>query len=100
MRFENTVLVSSTSLMGYVNASYDRLIEVFGEPTYDEPSGDGKVDVEWNLEFRDGTVATIYNWKDYDGGLRCKSDEAYTWHIGGKSRMAVSLVEDVLCSVK
>ena len=26
-------------------------------------SDDGKVDVEWNVMFNDGVVATIYSWK-------------------------------------
>lgn len=84
-----------TSLQGYMNATFDELIEEFGAPTYDEPSGDGKVDVEWCLRFDDGTLATIYNWKDYDGGARCKSGESYRWHIGGKSFNAVSHVIDL-----
>ena len=27
-------------------------------------SDDNKVDVEWNIMFNDGVVATIYNWKN------------------------------------
>lgn len=100
MQFEKTLIVSNTSLMGYVTASYDRLVEVFGGPTYDEPSGDGKVDIEWNLEFEDGTIATIYNWKDYDGGLRCKTEQDYVWHVGGKSKMAELLVIETLLTAK
>ena len=96
MLFDNTFVGSGTSLMGMVCTSYDRLVEVFGEPTYDEPSGDGKVDVEWNLRFVDGTEATIYNWKDYDGGLRCRTSEKYEWHIGGRSTRAERLVKELL----
>ena len=87
--------VGGTSLQGYMNATFDELFEEFGAPTYDEPSGDGKVDVEWCLRFDDGTLATIYNWKDYDNGERCKSGESYRWHIGGKSFDAVCLVSDL-----
>ena len=35
----------STSLQGYLKASYEDLVEVFGEPTITETSGDDKVDI-------------------------------------------------------
>jgi hypothetical protein len=89
---------AGTSLKGHIQATYDELVARFGKPKYDgEPSGDGKVDVEWCLEFEnsegDSFVATIYNWKDYDGGVACKSGP-YTWHIGGKSWDSVEAVMD------
>jgi hypothetical protein len=61
-----------------------QLIEVFGEPE----SGGDKTTVEWCLAFEDGTVATIYDWKEYDTptGL-------YHWHIGGRSNLAVARVQ-------
>jgi len=96
MKYE--VLLGSmggTSLQGYINATFDELFEELGAPTYDEPSGDGKVDVEWCLRFEDGTLATIYNWKDYDNGVKCKSGGLYRWHIGGKSFNAVCHVIDL-----
>jgi len=37
---------TGTSLKGYVNAAYDQLIKAFGEPTYPNESGDGKVQFE------------------------------------------------------
>jgi hypothetical protein len=85
-----------TSLQGYVKASYDQLVKVFGDPTYNETSGDDKVDFEWVLKFNDGTEATIYNWKDYDGGLYAMSTPDYTWHIGGKDKIAVCNVLETL----
>ena len=53
--FDNNDLVDicGTSLMGKVRTTYDKLVEAFGEPTYDAShSGDGKVIVEWTLDFR------------------------------------------------
>lgn len=88
-----------TSLQGYLTASYERLVELFGEPT----EGDGyKVDAEWIVEMDDGTVATIYNWKN--GRNYCEDDGLYVeeiteWHIGGHNKRAVHLVEDVLSGV-
>jgi len=83
---------SGTSLQGEVTASYEDLVDCFGEPQYTETSGDGKVDVEWNLtitepDFGEEHSVTIYNWKDYDGGLECKTNPRYEWHIGGHSTL-------------
>lgn len=99
MKFNQTSLAKAhwSSLIGYVSAPYSKLVEVFGEPN---SKGDQyKVDVEWVLEFQDGTVATIYNWKNGPSycGLRGESVEEMTeWHVGGFSDRAVSLVESCL----
>jgi hypothetical protein len=89
----------STSLQGYLIADYDTLVSVFGEPQYVETSGDGKVDIEWEMAFvdedNDGDTVfpfTIYNWKDYDGGLRARTEDNYQWHIGGTSGITSVLV--------
>lgn len=83
MKFTKDADVNGTSLQGYMPAYLHQLIEVFGEP---EGGGD-KTTVEWCLEFEDGTVATIYDWKEYETptGL-------YHWHIGGRNQKAVDRV--------
>jgi hypothetical protein len=83
MKFTNDANVNGTSLQGYVQAYYHQLVEVFGEP---EGGGD-KTTVEWCLEFEDGTVATIYDWKEYDTPMGL-----YHWHIGGRNNLAVDRV--------
>tara|TARA_X000000950_G_scaffold283858_2_gene385664 strand:+ start:645 stop:1010 length:366 start_codon:yes stop_codon:yes gene_type:complete len=90
----------STSLQGRFTASYDQLVKVFGEPQCSETSGDGKVDIEWELTVEDKEFGfspkpvTIYNWKDYDGGLEAMTNPKYEWHIGGLNFSdAVSLKE-------
>lgn len=91
--------VSGTHLQGYIYEDYDRLVEAFGEPS----EGDGyKVDAEWIIEFDDGTVATIYNWKNgrnYCGGDGLDVEAITDWHIGGRSKRAVELVQAVLDNV-
>ena len=84
--FENSsnVSINGTCLQGYIETTYDELVNVFGQPT--ELEGD-KVTVEWILQFSDGTVATIYDWK-----LSKTPTGYYPWHIGGKSQRAVELV--------
>jgi hypothetical protein len=85
MKFTQTdwTEANGTHLQGYVRAYYHELVEVFGAP---EGGGD-KTTVEWALKFEDGTVATIYDWKEYETPMA-----SYDWHIGGKSKQAVHAV--------
>jgi len=95
----------SGCLQGYVSENYHTLVSVFGEPDHVDPSGDGKVNTEWELMFtvseRDfagepvqrRVYATIYDWKDYDGGERSRNSLSYDWHIGGSSTEAVDCVK-------
>jgi hypothetical protein len=74
---------NGTSLQGYVQAHYHQLVAVFGEPD----GGGDKTTVEWVLQFADGTVATIYDWKESETPMGL-----YRWHIGGRNSTAVSRV--------
>lgn len=89
-----------TSLQGHIAATYQELVDVFGEPTYLDPSEDGKVNTEWELTgfdmFGDRMPVTIYDWKEYDGGERSRSGLKYEWHIGGTKREAVNFVMEKL----
>jgi hypothetical protein len=89
----------STSLQGYITASYADLVKVFGEPQNTETSGHGKIDIEWELEVHDYefnsiSPLTIYNWKDYDGGTTAKTQSDYRWHVGGERKIVASYVEE------
>ena len=79
---ENVPNTSGTHLKGYINATYRELVNLLGEPTFNEPSGDGKVQVEWVVEF-EGDVFTIYDWKTYDREFT--EYDLDRFHIGGKS---------------
>lgn len=81
-----------TSLQGCVNISFNKLVKVFGKPNFDSLSGDDKVRVEWNIKFKNGTVATIYDWKNYDKSNDWVKKNEKEWHIGGKSDAAVLMV--------
>lgn len=78
----STDKINGTSLTGYLNSepSYNQLVEVLGEPTYIGESGDGKVNIEWVVEYK-GEVFTIYDWNTLN---HHNSDMSYKWHIGGK----------------
>ena len=86
IKINNGVDSNYTCYMSEMDANYSDLVRLFGDPL---PSRDGyKIDVEWLLEFDDGQVLTIYNWKDgvnYCGKIKGKNPEQITnWHIGGR----------------
>jgi hypothetical protein len=72
-------MTDGTSLSGLVTANYNQLVELFGEPTLSEPSGDNKVQKEWVVEYKD-KFYTIYDWKTYD--LEFTMNETFKWHVG------------------
>lgn len=74
--------INGTSLKGYWYTSYNKLVEVFGPPSFgpDDHFGD-KVTCEWVLVFKDGEIATIYDWKEYATPML-----PYQWHIGGNTK--------------
>jgi len=51
---------------GNLRATIDEIIELFGEPDEWLGEGDGKTTVEWDLEMEDGSIVTIYDYKDFD----------------------------------
>lgn len=92
MKFSTDANVNGTSLQGYITTDYATLVETFGSPSYgpNDTTGD-KVTCEWALLFADGTVATIYDWKEYETPMG-----RHRWHIGGTNYQAVERVYDVM----
>jgi len=92
MKFTNDANIERTSLKGYVIASFDELVDAFGAPDDgpDDRTGD-KVTCCWRLQFEDGTVATIYDWKEQETPYH-----RYHWHVGGKSATALDHVHKTL----
>ena len=84
MKFTKNADTNGTYLQGYLTATFEQLEAVFGESA---GAGD-KTTQEWSLRFADGTVATIYDWKEYRTpcGL-------YDWHVGGASPQALARVQ-------
>jgi len=82
--------INGSSLKGYVQTTLAELTEVFGEPTYDRPSPDGKINTEWVLLI-DDVLVTVYDWKtgETPTGL-------YDWHVGGHDSSAETLVQDCI----
>ena len=81
---DTTANTCGTFGQGGVNCKYKTLVTLFGEPF--EGSADGKTDAEWVIEFMDGKVATIYNWKNgksYAGDKGKNIENITEWNIGG-----------------
>jgi len=84
---QKTTSADGTSLMGYLPTTYSKLVELFGEPK--GGSSDGKTTCEWCLEFEDGTVVTVYDWKQ-----ESTPTSLYNWSVGGYSYRALNLLEE------
>lgn len=59
----------------------DDIVRVFGPPTWNQGSADGKTQAEWDIKFDNGVRASIYDYKQY--GVH-PQDVDY-WSIGGNS---------------
>ena len=75
-----------TSLVGVISVSYSRLVELFGDSKqWDEY----KTDANWTIEFDDGLVVTIYNYKNgvnYLGKDGLEKEDIIEWNIGCKAK--------------
>ena len=100
VNMEATENIYGTSLQGYIKASYEQLLKAFGPPN-PRLCDNYKTDVEWAFEFADGTVATLYNWKNgknYNGDEGLELNDIYEWNVGGRSEKAVSKLLEKLRS--
>lgn len=91
----NEIDTCDTSLMGHVSIDYNKLVETFGEPF----DGCDKTDVEWEIEFSDDKVATIYNYKDgfnYLGRSGMSVENITDWHVGGFDPVVVGRISKIL----
>jgi hypothetical protein len=78
--------IGGTSYYGVtITTSVNRLIEVLGEPHYEDEFVDEKVSVEWDFETENGLVFTIYDWKEYDNPACTNRHKNYRFHIGTKN---------------
>lgn len=91
MKFTKDANSNMTSLKGEVRITYYELCEIFGKPDYGPNADLDKVTCEWALQFADGTIATIYDWKTYSTPFG-----EYEWHIGGHDYKAVERVLDTI----
>jgi hypothetical protein len=88
---DRTSDINGTSLVGYVKTTYANLVDKLGEPETDYD----KSTAHWTIEASDGTVATVYDYKEWT-----TPQDEYHWHIGGhnqaKALLLVEIVTDVI----
>ena len=93
----NNIEVSFTYLQGYISTNLETLKKVFGEPIkYDAGS---KTDIEYNILFADGEVATIYNYKNgknYLGDDGQAVEEMTSFNVGGKDAIVLDRIQSIL----
>lgn len=97
LNFKRSDNISGTCLKGYITTTYDNLLSKLPKPI--DNFDDYKCDVEWGLEFPDGTKATIYNYKNgrnYLGDNGKDKEDITQWNIGGTSHKAVEYVSEIL----
>ncbi len=95
---QSNIDVNGTHFQGYIDAEYRVLKKIFGKPQSDEGY---KTDAEWDILFEDGTVATIYNWKNgknYLGREGTPKTKITHWNVGGNSKEVVERIQEVLKS--
>jgi hypothetical protein len=91
--------INNTHKKGDLIADYNSIIQKFGKPSlcFD----DIKSDYEWQIEFSDGLVAAIY---DYKIGINyCGEDEGeiltegeHSWSIGGSDPRVVKRIQEII----
>lgn len=92
---ERNISADRTCFQDEVITTYDKLWSLFGRPL----PGDGyKVDAEWVIEFSDGVVATVYNWKNGPNYLGPGPSVRFIdlWHIGGVDETAALRIKKLL----
>tara|TARA_R100000808_G_scaffold14980_1_gene35026 strand:- start:1231 stop:1533 length:303 start_codon:yes stop_codon:yes gene_type:complete len=85
-----------TSYVGEIIVNYNKLVDVFGKS---QSWDDYKTDAHWTIEFEDGEIATIYNWKNgvnYLGKEGSSTSKIKEWNIGGRSSDVVERIKSLL----
>jgi len=75
-----------------ISATLADLQIILGAPSHTGDSND-KVQNEWDLELEDGTIFTVYDWKEY---RNYGDKETIEWHIGGNCEKDTFVAQDTL----
>ena len=103
--FENDDMIDyeGVSLQGYVESTYDDLVEVFGDPTLGEDMSDAKWILQFKVPIEEGE--SYSEDVDYVTATRHKIDEwdddnipdgIYRWHVSGFDDDATHCVRKLL----
>jgi len=63
-------------------ASVAAVRQILGQPQCEQNDGRDKCNFDWTMETEDGTVFTVYDWKEY---RPLEENEMIEWHVGGRS---------------
>jgi hypothetical protein len=81
-------------------ASVSDLRKILGEPYSEQNDGSDKCNFDWVMETEDGTIFTVYDWKEY---RPLNEFEGIRWHVGGHSGLdtmkALEEIEEALASL-
>ncbi len=81
-------------------ASVSDLRKILGEPYSEQNDGSDKCNFDWTMETEDGTIFTVYDWKEY---RPLEENEMIEWHVGGRSgadtEKALNEIADALNSI-
>ena len=101
-----SVDITGTTKRGMIKTTYQRLVEVFGEPTIADRKRLDSSTVCWNLEFKVKDVRFTEDWENdydfiivsiYDRNVPCGMyDEEYDFTIGGLDSDAVDVVTQMI----
>ena len=73
------------------------LRKILGEPQCEQNDGSDKCNFDWTMETEDGTIFTVYDWKEY---RPLEENEMIEWHVGGHSGLdtmkALEEIEEAL----
>jgi hypothetical protein len=75
-----------------ISATLADLQIILGAPNHTSDQYD-KVQNEWEMELEDGTVFSVYDWKEY---RRYADKELIEWHIGGMDQKDTFVAQDTL----
>ena len=94
----NNSNITNGHFLDMVNVSYLKLISLFGEPNYVKAY---KTDCEWVIEFENGEIVYIYDWKvgkNYRGEDGLDLYEIEDWHIGGRNKVLSTKLKQLINS--
>jgi len=63
-----------------ITTTVNKLIKAIGKPYMHNNNGSDKTNFEWKMELEDGTLFTVYDYKEY---RKLDLDELIEFHIGG-----------------
>jgi len=73
-----------------IDTTIHTLLKVLGQPTIVDNTGMDKTNYEWEMETEEGSVFTVYDWKEY---RILNEHELIEFHIGGVSRAVTQLAK-------